>query len=129
MAKTMLKQANDVSVSNIAYYVLRGFQRISLVAASLAVVCVYVVLVAIVWDDSALQHTLADNLQLIDQIRALAITLVTVFVLTNLLMLVFPRVKRFQKSLVFDGVVIGLFLGFLALKAEAVVTWFVVNYR
>lgn len=130
------KGQQNVEQSMVLYYLVRSVQRVSLISLVLAVSAAYA---SIVWillqggaytpgssvDFSAVQGSYVN---FSSAIVSLAAVLAAASAVLSLLLLAFPRVRKFQKQLVIDGVVVSAALLFLGMMSQSIASWFVGHF-
>lgn len=127
---TKKQQQSLISTSAVSYYVVRSVQRVSLVVAALATFSIYACLAAIglgfpFGSDEVSVRSAQDYsdsaVRTIDTLTVTAAVLALVAVILSLALLAFPRVQKYQKHLVVDGIVLAVAFFALAIVAQSVV--------
>ncbi len=120
MAKSSIISGAEITKSGLIYYLARGLQRLGLVASGVAVASLYAQYFSSMWVDGTLDSI---TLPVIEMLTMMCL-LLSIFTLgMSFLLLSFPRVKLYQKSLVFDGILISFLFIVLTTYVEPLIRW------
>jgi hypothetical protein len=120
-------KATTASLST-TYYVSRVIQRVSLLAAAASSMVLWASLVAVAHTTSLYASSNLYNLDDISRgasheiniLKGLAVTLSLVAVMLSLLLVSLPRIYKYEKRLIVDGVTIGAFFFVISVWCEPI---------
>jgi len=126
-------------VDSVAYHIVRVFQRIALLYTALCTVIYWVVLlvfaILVEYSIQTVGHEFRDR-----QATQTAITAATnallwqalyaglAAVVLTLAMLAFARVRRYEKRMVIDGIVIAVFCAYTVAISQFAISYFIGHY-